>query len=122
MLRTKLMLSLLGATAINDASKKLVTDAKAAGKPIIIALDCVEPDAWIIENSAAVLFLNYNVTTDHGTALPNFNRRTAPSVLAEMVFGRLEPTGMLVKEIARQLNRKRLNGATSHSTREHRIM
>lgn len=88
-------------TRIDDSAELLVEDAVEAGKPLVIVANCVDPDAWMIENAAAVLFMNFTRVPDHGTAQDGFIFTTEPVVYAELLFGDREPTGMIVKEIAR---------------------
>ena len=45
--------------------------------------------------------MNYDRTPDHGTALNGFVLTTEPQVYADLMFGMREPSGMIVKEIAR---------------------
>jgi hypothetical protein len=61
----------------------------------------VDPNAFVMANADAVLFLNYKTTPDHGSALPGFNFYMEPVVFAQLLSGKVEPTGMIVKEIAR---------------------
>ena len=91
----------IDATALNDSTEMAVEDAKAAGKRIVVAANCVDPNAFVMANADAVLFLNYKTTPDHGSALPGFNFYMEPVVFAQLLTGKVEPTGMIVKEIAR---------------------
>lgn len=88
-------------TQLNDAAELMVDDAKAAGKPLVIVTNCVDPNAWAMENGDAVLFMNFNRTPDHGRGTEGIVMTTEPSVYAELLFGEREPSGMIVKEIAR---------------------
>ena len=88
-------------TQLNDAAELIVEDAKASGKPLLIVTNCVDPDAWVMENGDAVLFMNFNRTPDHGKAIDGLVLTTEPTVYAELLFGVREPSGMIVKEIAR---------------------
>jgi len=88
-------------TRIDDAAEQLVNDAIDAGKKLVIVANCVDPDAWMIESADAVLFMNFTRVPDHGTAQEGFIFTTEPVVFAELLFGDRQPTGMIVKEIAR---------------------
>lgn len=90
----------------DDAAVGLIADAKAAGKPVVIALDGVDPDVWAIENGDAILRLTFSRPPDHGETWAGFITDVLPSVLADMLFGRSEPGGMLVMEIARSAEQK----------------
>lgn len=91
-------------TAMDDSTELLIEDAQDAGIPLVLLYDggvSNEPDAWAIENSAAVMFLTYDCTPDHGSSMGNFYHKTLPSVIADMLFGAKEPSGSTVFEIAR---------------------
>ncbi len=78
-----------------------IDEAVSSGKPIVFIFDTMEPTADLVESSAAVLYLTYKTTPSHGASLPNMLQVTAPWVLSDILFGISEPTGALVKEIAR---------------------
>lgn len=91
-------------TAMDDSTELIIEDAQDAGIPLVLLYDggvSNEPDAWAIENSAAVMFLTYDCTPDHGSSMGNFYHKTLPSVIADMLFGVKEPTGSTVFEIGR---------------------
>lgn len=91
-------------TAMDDSTELIIEDAQDAGIPLVLLFDggvSNEPDAWAIENSAAVMFLTYDCTPDHGSSMGNFYHKTLPSVIADMLFGEKEPTGSTVFEIGR---------------------
>ena len=88
-------------TQVNDAAELMVEDAQDAGKKVIIVSNCADPNAWMLENADAVLFLNFSRTPDHGTGQAGFILTTEPCVFADLLFGEREPAGMIVKEIAR---------------------
>lgn len=88
-------------TALDDAAELIIDDAKAAGVPLVLALDGIEPTTYAAENSAAMLFMTYKVTPDHGFSYGNFFLYTLPSVLSDMLFGQKEPTGTLIYEVGR---------------------
>lgn len=92
---------IIDASTLDDSVELLVDDAKAAGKPIVLSLNCVDPSAWAVENADALLFLNFKTTPDHGTSLDGFTFKMEGCVYADLVFGTRQPTGMIVKEIAR---------------------
>lgn len=92
-------------TGMDDNTELLIEDAQDAGIPLVLLFDggvSNEPDAWAIENSAAVMFLTYDCTPDHGSSMGNFYHKTLSSVIADMLFGEKEPSGSTVFEIARE--------------------
>ncbi|MDR1598540.1 MAG: hypothetical protein LBS11_01465 [Oscillospiraceae bacterium] len=88
-------------SAINDVAELFIDDAADLGKPIVLTLNGVKPDAYAIESADALLYLTFNQQADHGSQLPGFITTTEPWVYADLLFGEKEPTGMIVKEIAR---------------------
>ncbi len=91
-------------TSMDDNAEMLIEDAQDAGIPMVLLFDggvSNEPNAWAIENSAAVLFMTYDCTPDHGSSMGNFYHKTLPSVIADMLYGTKEPSGSTVFEIAR---------------------
>ncbi len=88
-------------TQINDASEMIIDDAKAAGKKLVVIANCIDPDTYLIENGDAVLALTFSRPADHGTGAGGFITTTEPIMLAKLLFGEAEPSGMVVKEIAR---------------------
>ncbi len=88
-------------TALDDNAELIFEDAAEYGKKLVLALDHVDPSTKTVEKADAILFLNYNVTCDHGSSLDFILRATEPWILADMVFGTREPGGIIVKEIAR---------------------
>ena len=93
---------------IDDASTLIVDDAKALGKKVVLTLNCIDPTSWAVESADALLFITYKVTPDHGAGIDGFSFRMEGSVYADLLFGAAEPTGMIVKEIARD---KYIDGA-----------
>lgn len=88
-------------TRVDDAAELMVEDATDAEKPLVIIANCIDPDAWMMENADAVLFLNFSRTADHGTGVAGINTLTEADVFADLLFGEREPEGHIVKEIAR---------------------
>lgn len=88
-------------TAFDDATHYIAEDAQAAGKPLVLIADCVEPTAWTVDNSAAIVYTTYSAKTDHGSSMGEFFNRVRPEILADMLFGKQVPGGSLVFEIAR---------------------
>lgn len=71
--------------------------------PVVLCYDggvSNEPDAYAVNSSAAVLFLTYDCTPDHGSSMGNFYHKTLPSVLADMLYGVKTPSGKTVFEMA----------------------
>lgn len=90
-------------TAMDDATELLFEDAADAEKPVVLCYDggvSNEPDAYAVNSSAAVLFLTYDCTPDHGSSMGNFYHKTLPSVLADMLYGVKTPSGKTVFEMA----------------------
>ena len=88
-------------TQINDAAELMIDDAKDAGKKLVIIANCVDPTTYLMENADALLALTFSRPADHGTGAGGFITTTEPSMLAKLLFGEAEPSGMVVKEIAR---------------------
>ncbi|MDR0929239.1 MAG: hypothetical protein LBM74_05935 [Oscillospiraceae bacterium] len=88
-------------TQINDAAELIIDDTKAAGKKLVVIANTIDPDTYLIENADALLALTFSRGADHGTGAGGFITTTEPIVLAQLLFGDAEPTGMVVKEIAR---------------------
>lgn len=91
-------------TAMDDSTEMFIGDAQDEAKPLVLLFDggvSNEPDAWAIENSAAVLLLTYDCTPDHGSSMGSFYHKTLPSVIADMLYGEKQPTGSTVFEIGR---------------------
>ena len=88
-------------TQNNDAAELIIEDAKDAGKKLVIVANCIDPDAFLLEQGDAVLGLTFSRGADHGTAAGGFITTTEPIVFAELIFGDRQPEGMVVKELAR---------------------
>ena len=88
-------------TQNNDAAELMIEDAKDAEKKLVIVANCIDPDTYLIENADALLALTFSRPADHGTGAGGFITTTKPIMLAKLLFGEAEPTGMVVKEIAR---------------------
>ncbi|MDI9485702.1 MAG: glycoside hydrolase family 3 N-terminal domain-containing protein [Bacillota bacterium] len=86
---------------IDDNAEMFVEDAQDAGKPIVLTLNCLDPNEWAIQNSNALLYLSFNQRADHGAQLPGFITTTEPWIYADLLFGVRQPRGMIVKEITR---------------------
>lgn len=88
-------------TQVNDAAELIIDDAKDAGKKLVVIANCVDPNVYLIENADALLALTFSRPADHGTGAGGFITTTEPIVLAQLLFGEAEPSGMVVKELAR---------------------
>lgn len=88
-------------TQINDAAELMIEDAQDAGKKLVVIANCVDPNTYLVENADALLALTFSRPADHGTGAGGFITTTEPIMLAKLLFGDAEPTGMVVKEIAR---------------------
>ena len=87
--------------SISDATELFIEDAQDAGKPIVLSLNCTDPTEYAIKNSDALLYLSYNQSADHGSTEGGFVTTTAPWVYVNLLYGVVEPGGIIVKEIAR---------------------
>ena len=87
--------------SVNDACELFLDDADYYGKPVVLSLNNTDPTQFAIENSDALLYLSYNHNADHGSTEAGFVNTTAPWVYADMLFGVVQPGGIIVKEIAR---------------------
>ena len=88
-------------TSYNDQAEYIVEDAKDFGKKLVIVCNCVEPDAWTVENADALLYMTFTRTADHGTGIQGIIITTEPDVYAQIVYGDREPAGMIISEVAR---------------------
>ena len=86
---------------INDVTEQFIDDAKAAGKPIVLTLNCIDPTVYTIENADALIYMSFKQSADHGSQLGGFITTTEPWVYADLLYGVRQPTGMIVKELAR---------------------
>ncbi len=87
--------------SISDATELFIEDAQDAGKPIVLSMNCTDPTEYAIKNSDALLYLSYNQSADHGSTEGGFVTTTAPWVYVNLLYGVVEPGGIIVKEIAR---------------------
>ncbi len=87
--------------SISDATELFIEDAQDAGKLIVLSLNCTDPTEYAIKNADALLYLSYNQSADHGSTEGGFVTTTAPWVYVNLLYGVVEPGGIIVKEIAR---------------------
>lgn len=88
-------------TRLDDFAEQAIEDAKDANKPLVVTANNIKPNAYLIDNADALLYLTFNRTADHGTAQQGFIVTTEPIVYSDLLFGVREPEGMIVKEITR---------------------
>ena len=88
---------------INDATELFIEDAQDLGKPIVLSLNGIEPDAYSLTNADAVLYLSYSQAADHGSTEGGFVTGTSPWIYADLIFGDRQPGGIINKEIARDV-------------------
>ncbi len=86
--------------SVNDATELFIEDAQDYGKPIVLTSSS-RPDAYMLENADALMYLSYSQGADHGSTEGGFVTGTAPWVYVDMLFGEREPGGVINKEIAR---------------------
>jgi beta-glucosidase len=96
---------IIQASALNDAYEDIRDEALETGKPMVLIVQMAlqytsEPGVAEVEAFDAILATTYDNTPDHGVRY-DFYRYVYPEVLADMVFGRREPTGKTVFEIGR---------------------
>ncbi len=87
--------------SINDAAELFIDDADYFGKKLVITLNNTDPTQYVLESADAIIYMSYNHSADHGSSEAGFVNTTAPWVYADMLFGTVEPGGIIVKEIAR---------------------
>lgn len=88
---------------IDDIAEVFVEDAQLAGKPVVMTLNCLDPNEWAIRNSDALMYLSFRQRPDHGSSLPGIIHTTEPWVYADLLFGVRQPSGMIVKELTRSV-------------------
>lgn len=89
--------------SINDATELFIEDAQDCGKPIVLTLNTTEPTQYAIESADALLYLSYSQGADHGSTEGGFVTTTAPWVYVDLLYGVVEPGGVINKEIARDI-------------------
>ncbi len=89
--------------AINDVAELFIDDAEYYDKPMVLTLNGVNPNQYTLENADALLYLSYNQSPDHGSSIPGMIYTTEPWVYADLLFGVVEPGGVIVKEIYRDI-------------------
>ncbi len=87
--------------SINDAAELFIDDADFYGKKLVITLNNTDPTQYVLEAADAVIYMSYNQSSDHGSSEAGFVRTTSPWIYADMLFGTVQPGGVIVKEIAR---------------------
>ena len=86
---------------INDATELFIEDAQDAGKPIVLTLNTTKPTEYAIKNADALMYLSYSQGADHGSTEGGFVTTTAPWVYVDLLYGVVQPGGIINKEIAR---------------------
>ncbi len=87
--------------SINDAAELFIDDAEYFGKKLVITLNNTDPTQYVLESADAVIYMSYNHSADHGSSEAGFVNTTSPWVYADMLFGVVQPGGIITKEIAR---------------------
>ena len=85
---------------INDAGELLIEDAQDEGKPVILTLTNKATE-YALNNADALIYMPYSQQPDHGSGEAGFIYGTEPWVYADLLFGVVEPTGIIQKEQAR---------------------
>lgn len=89
--------------SINDATELFIEDAQDLEKPIVLTLNTSKPTQYAIESANALLYLSYSQAADHGSTEGGFVSTTAPWVYVNLLYGIVEPGGVINKEIARSI-------------------
>ena len=89
--------------SINDATELFIEDAQDLEKPIVLTLNTSKPTQYAIESANALLYLSYSQGADHGSTEGGFVTTTAPWVYVNLLYGVVEPGGVINKEIARNV-------------------
>ena len=89
--------------SINDATELFIEDAQDLEKPIVLTLNTSKPTPYAIESANALLYLSYSQGADHGSTEGGFVTTTAPWVYVNLLYGVVEPGGVINKEIARNV-------------------
>lgn len=89
--------------SINDATELFIEDAQDLEKPIVLTLNTTKPTQYAIESANALLYLSYSQAADHGSTEGGFVSTTAPWVYVNLLYGVVEPGGVINKEIARDV-------------------
>lgn len=89
--------------SINDATELFIEDAQDLEKPIVLTLNTTKPTQYAIESANALLYLSYSQGADHGSTEGGFVTTTAPWVYVNLLYGVVEPGGVINKEIARSI-------------------
>jgi len=87
--------------SINDVAELFIDDALWNKKPMVVTLAATDPDAYVLESADALIYIPYSGNADHGSTEAGFNNGMAGWVYADMLFGTVEPGGVITKEIAR---------------------
>ena len=86
---------------INDATELFIDDAEYYGKPMVLTLNNTKPNEYTLKSADALLYLSYNQGADHGSTEGGFVTTTAPWVYVDLLYGEVQPGGIITKEIAR---------------------
>lgn len=87
--------------SITDATELFIEDAQDAGKPIVLTLNTTKPTEYAIQSADALLYLSYSQAADHGSTEGGFVVTTAPWIYVDLLYGDVQPGGIITKEIAR---------------------
>lgn len=87
--------------SISDATELFIEDAQDAGKPIVLTLNTTKPTEYAIRSADALLYLSYSQAADHGSTEGGFVVTTAPWIYVDLLYGVVQPDGIITKEIAR---------------------
>jgi beta-glucosidase len=87
-------------TNIDDAAELMIEDAKDAGKPVIVTMTNKASEYELVA-ADALIYMPYSQQPDHGSGTAGFIYTTEPWVYADLVFGTVQPGGIIQKEQAR---------------------
>ncbi len=101
---------IVDADVLNDASELYMEDALEAGKPLIVTLESTFPDEWTAAKADAILYNAVKRTPDHGSAASHeFSNYMDPWIYADLIAGKYQPQGKLVKEVERSVEQSTEN-------------
>lgn len=68
---------------------------------MVLTLNNTKPNEYTLKSADALLYLSYNQGADHGSTEGGFVTTTAPWVYVDLLYGEVQPGGIITKEIAR---------------------
>ncbi len=87
--------------SINDVAELFIDDAIWNNKPMVVTLAATDPNAYVLESADALMYIPYNGSADHGSTEAGFITGMPGWVYADLLFGKVQPSGIVTKELAR---------------------